>query len=89
MFENYRGKVGAVDFIETNTARFVATGVPDLFIQHFGPADFVEAVGTRGRPVYVKQMRKKWDKGIDFHSQSNPLMICTRPASLVKGSRDT
>lgn len=85
-FMNYRGKVGSVDFIPTNVARFYPVGVPDLFIQHFGPADFVETVGTMGKPFYLKQERQKFDKGIDLHSQSNPCMLCTMPEVLVKGS---
>lgn len=88
LFQNYRGKIGGVDFIPTDTARFYPTGVPDLFLQHFGPADFVETVGTIGRPFYLKQERQKFDKGIDLHSQSNPCMLCSMPEVLVKGTTE-
>jgi Phage major capsid protein E len=86
-YENYRGKVGDVDFIPTDVARFYPEGVPDLFLHYGAPADFVETVNTVGLPIYVKQEKMKWDKGIEFHSQSNPLIIATKPEVLIKGVR--
>jgi hypothetical protein len=84
-FENYRGRVGDVDFIPTASARFFPLGVPGLFTMYDAPADYVEAVNTPGKPVYAKQERLKFDKGIEIETQSNPLTICTRPRVLVEG----
>ena len=86
IFENYRGAVGAIPFIPTDTARFFPVGVPNLFKTYYAPADFVEAANTIGIPVYAKQERLRFDKGIELHTQSNPLTMCTRPATLVKGT---
>lgn len=86
---NYRGSVGAVDFIPTAQCRFVVRGLPGLFVNYFAPADFTETVNTKGKPVYAKQEPMKWDKGIEIHTQSNPLFICTRPKSLIKGLDET
>lgn len=85
MWENYRGSVDGVNFIPDGRARFFPTGVPGLFLEHYGPADIVEAVNTMGKPVYAKQERMKWDKGVELHTQSNPLIMCSRPAALVEG----
>lgn len=84
-WRNYRGSVGSVDFIENSTARFYPAGTQNIFLEIPAPADFVETVNTRGKPIYVKQERMKYDKGIELHSQSNVLYMCTRPRCLVKG----
>lgn len=85
-WENYRGRVGTTDFIDTDVARFFPVGAPGIFLRRNAPADFVEAVNTIGKPMYAKQERIKFDKGIELHTQSNPLHICTRPAVCIKGT---
>jgi hypothetical protein len=87
-FENYRGSVGSIRFIPHLVARFVPMGVQDLFHHYSAPADYIETVNTMGQPVYVKQERMKFDKGIEFESQSNPAIICTRPEVLIKGTTE-
>lgn len=84
-WEEYRGSIGAVDFIPANTARFVPIGASDVFDELYAPANFIETVNTVGKPVYAKQARMEFDMGIKLHSQSNPLMMCKRPSVLVKG----
>ena len=86
IFEEYRGSIGAVDFVDDDEANFFPVGVPGLFQAYYGPADFVETVNTIGVPVYAKQERLAMDKGIYLHTQSNPLMLCTRPETLVLGT---
>lgn len=85
-FENYRGKVGSVDFIASNTARFYPEGMPGLFTHYGAPANWIETVNTMGLPIYAKQVPMKGDVGVEAWSQSNPLIICTRPETLVKGT---
>lgn len=89
VWENYRGSVGSVDFIDTNQAHFYPTGVPGLFEAYKAPADYVETVNTMGKLVYAKQERMKFDKGVEIESQSNVLWICTRPGALILGSNAT
>jgi hypothetical protein len=81
----YTGKLGATPFIASGNARFVPMGVPGLFRRFNGPATFIEAVNTIGKPMYAKQMNLPFDTGVVLHTQSNPLHICTQPAVLVKG----
>lgn len=84
LFINYRGKIGDLAFIENDSAYFVPLGIPDLFQEVFGPADFMETVNTLGRKFYAKQERLPFDKGVKLHTQSNTLAVCTRPDVIIK-----
>lgn len=84
-WENYRGKIGSTSFIPDNEAVFFPVGVPNLFIEHYAPAPFIETVNTVGKPYYAKQEPTKFDMGVDLLGQSNPLVMCTRPKVLVRG----
>jgi hypothetical protein len=85
IWENYRGKLGDLEFFDTDQAVFIPIGVPGLFQEVYAPADFMETVNTVGKPIYSKQERMKWDKGVELHSQSNVLPLVTRPKLLIKG----
>lgn len=86
MFEEYRGKVGDVDFVEADEAHFFPTGVPELFRMVYAPADFVETVNTIGLPRYAKMSTdQEFQRWVKLHMQSNPLPYCTRPGVLIKG----
>lgn len=84
IYEEYRGKVGAIDFIADGEAYMVPEGVPDLCVTHYAPADYVETVNTIGVPYYSKQEPLPMGKGIMLESQSNPISICTRPRAIIK-----
>jgi hypothetical protein len=88
LFEEYRGKVGSVDFTDASKAYFFPVGVPGLFRQYNAPADFVETANTIGLPRYAKQaVDQQFARWVMLHVQSNPLPICTRPRVLIKGKR--
>jgi hypothetical protein len=88
-FEEYSGQ--ATD-PEGNVRRFIAAGEAhcfplgtlDTFSTYFAPADFNETVNTLGKPMYAKQEPRRFDRGTDLHTQSNPLPMCHRPGVLVK-----
>lgn len=86
-FLNSRACIGANKFIDTNHCRFFPIGVADLFVEINAPADYVETVNTVGLPFYAKQERMKWDKGIEFEVQANPLIMPTLPGVLVDGTK--
>lgn len=81
---NYRGSVGTVDFIAATEARMIPTGVPNLFIQRNGPGDTMESVGRLGKEYFVTKEVLPHDGGVELRGQANPLILCTRPAALVK-----
>jgi len=85
-WEEYSASIGATPFVPANTCRFVAEGVPGLFKRFNAPADFVETVNTIGKPYYAKQEPMPFGKGVMLHTQSNPLFICLRPKTLIKGT---
>lgn len=88
-FEEYRGQASSPDgsarkFIAANEGHCFPTGTSQTFVTYFAPADFNETVNTLGLPIYAKQEPRKFDRGTDLHTQSNPLPLCLRPAVLVK-----
>ncbi len=83
-WEEYRGSVGGVPFIASGEAYLVPEGVPDLFVSHYAPADYMETVNTIGLPYYAKQEAMRLNKGIEIEAQSNPLCLNTRPRAIVK-----
>lgn len=85
-FENYRGKVGSTNFIGASDCRFYPEGVQSLFIEHYGPSDTMDGVNQPGQVVYAMQEPLQGNKGVNLLTQSNPLMLCTRPEVLIKGT---
>ncbi len=89
VFEEYRGQAtdgsGATRrFIAAGEAHAFPIGTIDTFGTYVAPADFNETVNTLGQPLYAKQDARKFERGTDLHTQSNPLPMCHRPGVLVK-----
>ena len=85
VWENYRGSVGSVTFVEPEEAHFFPVGAPGLFRCVYGPAPYMETVNTTGRPMYAKVTPDSKNTKVEIDVQSNPLHYCTRPRVLVKG----
>lgn len=85
-FINYRGSSGGTKFIDDNDAYYFPTGVPGLFQEVIAPADFMETTNTLGQRFYAKQEPLRFNKGVELHTQSNILSICTRPAAVIKST---
>ncbi|MDP2430566.1 MAG: major capsid protein [Pseudomonadota bacterium] len=87
-FEEYFGEASdgttTRSFIADDEGHAFPQGTVDTFATYFAPADFNETVNTLGQPLYAKQEPRKFDRGTDLHTQSNPLPMCHRPALLVK-----
>jgi hypothetical protein len=88
-FEEYRGQATSPDgtvrkFIAENEGHCFPIGTVESFVTYFAPGNFNETVNTLGVPLYAKQERAEFDKGIKIHTQSNPLPLCLRPGVLVK-----
>ena len=79
---NYRG-YGSVA-IGATKAKFVAEGVPDLFLERYAPADYIDAVNSDGLEMYASAEPLPHNKGMSLEAQTNPLMICTRPEALLR-----
>lgn len=83
-FEEYRGAIGGVPFIADGEAYLFPTGVEDMFITRFAPANYTETANTIGLPYYAKQEATPLGKGIIVEAQSNPISLCTRPRAVIK-----
>lgn len=83
-WQEYKGAVSNQTFVGANDAYLIPMGVPDLFVTHFAPADYMETVNTVGLPYYAKQEMMRMNKGVELEAQSNPISICTRPNVVVK-----
>lgn len=89
VFEEYRGQSTDPDgnvrkFIADDEAHAFPTGTMDTFETILAPADFLETANTLGQELYSKMEPRKFGRGMDLHTQSNPLPICYRPGVLVK-----
>ena len=88
-FEEYVGTATDADgtarpFLTVDYGQAFPMGTMGTFETLFAPADFMETANTLGIELYAKQEPRKFARGIDLHTQSNPLPICYRPAVLVE-----
>ena len=84
-FRRYRAKIGGQPFIPPADCRFFPAGSPGLFQMLYAPANYMEAVNTVGQMVYAKSEPMEFNKGVKIEVQSNPLPLCTRPGTLIRG----
>ncbi len=72
-------------FIAAGKGHVIPLGTQQAFATYFAPADTIEDVNTEGTPeVFISIERMKHGKGIDIHSESNPLPMCQRMDMLVE-----
>jgi hypothetical protein len=88
-FEEFRGQATDMNgttrkFIADGKAIAFPLGTRATFKTFYAPADFIETANTIGKELYAKQEPSKFGRGVDIHSQSNPLPMCMRPAVLVE-----
>ena len=82
-WEEYKGTVNGTPFIPDDEALLFPEGT-DIFQTWFAPADFLETVNTIGLPRYAKQKVMDFDKGVQIHTQSNPLPINLKPRAVIR-----
>jgi hypothetical protein len=80
--EEYRGQVGAIKFVEDDKCYFFPVGAPDVFIEPYAPADYMETVNTIALPRYSKMRELDFDKGVEIEAQMNVLPMCAQPRTL-------
>ena len=88
-FENYQGTDdNSTVAIAADKAHFVWSGIPGLYAEWYAPATFMETVNTIGLPRYAKLAPDpEFNEFVKIHTQQNPLPICLRPKTLVKGKK--
>jgi len=87
-FEEYRAVTSFADqpqrYIAAGEGHAFPEGTMTAFSTIVAPADFNETVNTIGQAYYAKSQPRDFGRGMDVHTQSNPLPICYRPKLLVK-----
>lgn len=80
-------------FIPAGDVRFFPLGTNDTFTNYWAPPDFwggvnqAPAADNPDAEVFVAPLEpKKFGKGMDIHTESNPLPLVKRPALLVRGT---
>lgn len=61
-----------------------AQGVKDLFRGYNGPSNKLSAANQPGQELYVRTKVDPDDEFVEFEIEAAPLLICTKPASVVK-----
>nr|DAP68853.1 MAG TPA: Major capsid protein [Caudoviricetes sp.] len=87
VWKEFYGRIGNINFIDTNSAYLIPIGIPDLLITRNAPADYMDTVNTIGLPFYGSQELLDHKKGVELEAQSNPLSLCTRPRAIIKLKR--
>lgn len=99
LFEEYRGYATYLNedktttktlFIPDGDARFFPMGTTETFSTYWAPPEYMdwenEAPDIASSQVFVAPLeRKAFGKGVDIHTESNPLPFCKRPQLLVRG----
>ncbi|KGA01019.1 elements of external origin [Cobetia amphilecti] len=83
-WERAVGNVAGQPFVASGEAIVIPMGVPDMFLAHYAPADYNDAVNTIGLPFYSSSERLPHDKGVSLEAQSNPIILNTRPGACIR-----
>jgi hypothetical protein len=88
MWERYRG-TGTV-IMTTGEARVFPTGVPQMWIQAFAPADTLDTVGlgAMGTPYWPQAIPSSDNRRWYMEIQTNCVMVCTRPTAVLQITTD-
>lgn len=87
MWENYQGTDDNTTVsIPLDKCQFFPVGVPGLYAEYYGPADFWDTVNTVGLPRYARVLPEENGRSVTLHSQMNPLPLCLRPKVLMQGT---
>lgn len=73
-----------MNFIDPDQAIIAPLGIPGLLTEAMGPADWVDTVGTRGLPVYLRAWPMQMSRGFNMELQAVRLPMCTQPYAIRK-----
>ena len=86
-FEEYQGSDDATVGVDTNEARFFFSDAPGMYSEFYAPGDFMETANTIGLPRYAKLVADDLGRSVLLHTQTNPLPLCLRPATLMSAKK--
>ncbi len=85
IIEEYRGKIGSVNYVPPTEVQLFPVGVRNLFRTTFGPGTTIDTVNTMGQRMFAMQEIMRGRKGTEISTEHNALSICTRPGTLIRG----
>lgn len=71
-------------FVEADAGYAYPVGTMDAFATYDAPANDIRFVNQPGQEVYISPEALEHGKGVELMTESNPLAVCRRPATLVK-----
>lgn len=86
-WRRYRGDSSGAVSIGADDAYALPTGVAEMYLTRYAPANYADTVNTEGLPYYAASEVLPMGKGVTLEAQSNPLNIITRPRAVVKLSK--
>ena len=88
-FENYQGTDdNSTVAVAANKVHLFWANVPGLYAEYYAPGDFMETSNSIGLPRYAKLAQDmEFNRWVKLHTQQNPLPICLRPKTLMKGKK--
>jgi uncharacterized coiled-coil protein SlyX len=86
-FIQYRQDGASPTFISADEAYAFPINTPGLYQSYYAPAPFEDTMGKPGLPIYMRAERMKFGYGVDLHTESNQIHLCTRPDVVVKCTR--
>lgn len=84
-FVEYRGSYNGSRLIPAGDAVFVPTGISDLFVTYYGPANKFEFANTIGEQVYAFEYSDPKGEKIEIETETNFINMLTRPQLVVRG----
>jgi hypothetical protein len=84
-FVEYRGNYNGNRLIPAGDAVFVPTGISDLFVTYYGPANKFEFTNTVGEEVYAFEYTDPKGEKIEIETETNFINMLTRPQLVVRG----
>lgn len=82
-FIEYRAKADGKAYLDPEDC-LVFPNSPDLYLERYAPADFMDQVNDVGLPVYSRlAMDPQFERYATVHVQSNPLPLVARPSIVV------
>lgn len=84
-FVEYRGAYNGNRLIPAGDAVFVPTGVDDLFVTYYGPANKFEFTNTVGEEVYAFEYADPKGEKIEIETETNFINMIRKPQLVVRG----
>lgn len=74
----------AIEFMDPNKGIAGPMGTKNTFKKVAAPGDFLDSANKPGKEIYARQQARKFNKGIDIHTESNVMPYMNDPSVMVE-----